>query len=92
MDFSTILILPFSAIVTFATLIGAAVAKRPTPRLIWPCLFSTLVGAVVFLRLPDLSVLGLRIFAVFAMAFSAAIGSVLGGAVARRMIAARRAR
>ena len=88
MDFSAILILPFSAIVAFATLAGAAIAKRSAPRLIWPFAFSTLAAAPVFLRFPEPSALGLWIFALFQIAFSAAIGTALGGMAARVMIAA----
>jgi hypothetical protein len=57
-DFSAILILPFSALVAFATLILAAIAKHPPPRLIWPCAFSTLAAGIMLLRLPELSALG----------------------------------
>ena len=87
-DFSAFLILPFSALVAFATVIGAAIAKRPAPRLIWPCAFSTLAAALVFLGWPEVSALGLWIFTLFGLAFSAAIGSVIGGTIARVLIAA----
>jgi hypothetical protein len=87
-DFSTILILPFSAIVAFATLVGAAIAKRSMPRLIWPCAFSTLAAALVFLRLPEPSALGLWVFTLFGLAVSAAIGTVIGGVTARVLITA----
>ena len=91
-DFSVILILPFSAIVAFGALIGAAIARRPGPRLIWPCIFSALAGALVFLRVPEASTLGLWAFAFFGLAVSAAIGTVIGGMLARAMIAAISAR
>lgn len=87
MDFSAILILPFSALVAFATLMGAAIAKRHVPLLIWPCVFSTVVTALVFLRVPDVSALGLVVFAWFGLAFSAAVGTVIGAATARLVIA-----
>jgi hypothetical protein len=82
-DFSSILIVPFSALVALATLVGAAIAKRPEPRLIWPCAFSTFMGGLVFLRLPDVSALGLWLMALFGLAFAAAIGTIVGGASAR---------
>lgn len=88
MDFSSILIVPFSALVAFATLVGAAIVKRREPRLIWPCAFSTLVGGLAFLRLPDVSALGLWVMALFGLAFAAAIGTVVGGATARLGMAA----
>jgi hypothetical protein len=87
-DFSAILILPFSALVAFATLILAAIAKHPPPRLIWPCAFSTLAAGIMLLRLPELSALGLWVFTLFWMAFFAAIGTVIGAAGARLGIAA----
>lgn len=86
MDFSGILILPFSAIAAFATLIWAALAKRPAPRLIWPCVVSTLITALMFLRPPEPSEMGMWFFALFAMAVPAAIGTVIGGATARAII------
>jgi len=91
-DFSAFLVLPFSAIVAFATVIGAAIAKCPAPRLIWPFAFSTLAAALLFLRSPELSTLGFWIWIVFSMAFSAAIGTVLGGAMARVLMRAIRLR
>jgi hypothetical protein len=91
-DVLAFLILPFSAIVAFATLIGAAIAGRPAPRLIWPCAFSTLGGSLPILRVPEPAALGMWVFALFALAFSAAIGTVVGAAVARLVIAAVRRR
>lgn len=88
MDFSAFLILPFSAIVAFATVIGAAIAKRPTPRMIWPFAFSTLAAAMLFLRSPELSTLGFWIWILFSMAFSAAIGTVIGGVMAKTLMRA----
>lgn len=86
MDVSAILILPFSAIVAFATLIWVAKAERPTPRLIWPCAISTLAAALLFLRPPEPSEMGLWFFALFALAVPAAIGTILGGVTARAII------
>ena len=88
MDVSGILVLPFSAIVAFATLVGAHLVNRPAPRLIWPCVLSTVVVALVFLKPPHSSEMGAWIFAFLALAFAAAIGTVLGGAVARTVIRA----
>ena len=87
-DFSIFLILPFSAIVAFAALIGAAIAKRSAPRLIGPFAFSVLIAALVFLGVPEPSVPGLWSLMLFQMAFSAAIGTIIGGVAARVMIAA----
>jgi hypothetical protein len=87
MDFTAFLVLPFSAVIGFATLIGAALAGRAQPRLIWPCLFSTLVAALLLLGFPTPAALGLWLLSLLAMAFSAAIGTVIGAAVARGAIA-----
>ena len=86
MDVSAILILPFSAIGAFATLVWAAVANRAAPRLIWPGAISTLTAALLFLRPPGPSELGPWFFALFAMAVPAAIGTVVGGAAARAIL------
>ena len=91
MDVSAILILPLSAIVAFATLVGAALAGRPAPRLLWPCAVSTLAAALVFLRPPEPAALAFWLFALVQLAFSAAIGTVLGGVAARVLIGAVRA-
>jgi hypothetical protein len=87
-DFSAFLILPFSAIVAFVTVTGAAMAKRPAPRLIWPWAFSTLAAALVFLRLPGLSDLGFWLWILLSMAFSAAIGTVIGGVTGKALMRA----
>ena len=92
MDFTAFLVLPFSAIIGFATLIGTALAGRAQPRLIWPCLCSTLAAALLLLRFPEPSTLGLWLFSLLAMAFSAAIGTVIGAALARFVIAGVRRR
>lgn len=83
MDFSAILILPVSAIVAFAVVISAAIINRPAPLLIWPCAFSVMVAALIFLRAPDLSTIGTWLMSMLALAFSAAMGTVIGGIAAR---------
>lgn len=92
MDFSAILIVPFSAIVAFATLVIWARANRTLPRLIWPCAASTLAAILVFLRPPAPSEIGLWFFALLSLAFSAAIGTVIGSTIARRASKSVRAR
>ena len=86
MDVSAILILPFSAMVAFATLVWAAATKRTAPRLIWPCVMSTLAAALLFLRPPARSEIGMWMFALFALAVPAAVGTVIGGATARAIL------
>ena len=87
-DVSSILVLPFSAMVAFATLAWAALTKRQAPRLVWPCAFSTAVVALVFLKPPHSSEMGLWTLGLLSLAFAAAIGTVLGGAVARVIVRA----
>ena len=89
-DFSALLILPFSAMIAFATVVGAAIANRSAPRLIWPWAFSTSVAALAFLKLPEIPALGLWLFALFAIAFPAAFGTVIGGLAARGISSQRR--
>ena len=49
----------------------------------WPWAFSTVAAALVFLRIPGLDMLAMWLFALFGMAFSAALGTVTGGLAAR---------
>lgn len=86
MDFSSILVLPISAIVAFATVIVTFDRNGATPRLAWPWGCSTLMAVLVFLRLPDGSELILWIFTVFALSFQAALGTVIGGKVAQKIV------
>lgn len=86
MDVSSILILPFSALVAFAAQVWAGVTNRPAPRLIWPCAVSTAAAALLFLRPPGPSEMGMWAFALLALAVTAAIGTVIGAAIARLMI------
>jgi hypothetical protein len=90
-DVSAFLFLPFSGLVAAATVIAASLAGRRSPRLIWPCALSTALGALVFLRVPQASWLGLWIMILLSMAFSAAIGTVIGAAMAKLAITITRA-
>lgn len=86
MDFSGILVLPFSALVAFVTVIGAVFASRSKPRLIWPFAFSSLIVVPIFLQWPGSPEAFIWLFAVFGLAFSAAVGTLLGGFAARAVI------
>jgi hypothetical protein len=88
MDFSIVLVLPFAAIVAFATLLGAAAAKRARPRLAWPFAFSTFAAALVFLQRPEVSMLGYWILAFIILGLWAAVGTVIGAMAARMILAA----
>lgn len=87
MDVSAFLILPCSGLVAFVTLLWCAINSRSAPRLIWPCAFSIVLAALIFLRMPQASELSLWVFALLAIALSAAFGTVIGAAVARLAIA-----
>ena len=86
MDVSAILVLPFSAIVAFAMVVWARLSGRDVPRLIWPCVFSTARTALVFLRPPGPSERGMWLFALFALAVPAAVGTVIGGWAANAVL------
>lgn len=85
MDFSIILLLPFSALVAFVAVLAFAVLKRPWPRLAWPFLLSLLAATPVFAGWPwenPVWLLSLMIVAIWA-----AIGTVVGGLLAFLLIA-----
>lgn len=87
MDFAAVLILPFSALVAFVTVAGAAVAGRERPRLIWPFALSSLVAVLVLSLPPEASDVGFWLFTIgMVVLWSAAIGTVIGGLLARAAI------
>jgi len=88
MDFSIVLILPFAAIVAFATLLVAVAAKRSRPRLVWPFAFSTIAVAPVFLGPPKMAELSYWILAFIMLALWAAFGTIIGATTAKMVIAA----
>jgi hypothetical protein len=90
MDFSIVLVLPFAALVTFATLLAAAAAKRPRPRLVWPFAFSVIATAPVFIGPPETPVLGYWVLAFILLALWAAFGTIFGLLAAKMVIAAAR--
>ncbi len=89
-DVSAFLVVPLSAIVAFGTMVWATRAGREVPRLIWPCVFSTAVAALVSLRPPGPTGHGMWLFALFALAVPAALGTVIGGWVGSAFLAERR--
>jgi len=90
MDFAVVLILPFAATVASAMLLAAAALKRPKPKLVWPFIVSTLAVAPAFLRLPNADTLVLWIFSVVLLAIWAALGTIVGAAIAKLAAAAAR--
>jgi hypothetical protein len=88
-DFAGILILPFSALVAFITVTGAAVAGRERPRLIWPFAFSSLVAVLAYFSWPAATEIGFWLFATGTVVlWSPAIGTVIGALLARAVLAA----
>ena len=89
MDFaSVILILPLSALVAFFTVVGAAIARRERPRLIWPFAFSSLAAVLAFFPLPAATEIGFWLFGISSVVlWSAAIGTVIGALLARAAVA-----
>jgi hypothetical protein len=82
-DYSVVLILPLSALVACATVVWAAATGRVRPRLIWPCAFSTVCGAAVFIGPPaQLSAL-LWVAMLGVVAVWAAFGTIIGGQFAK---------
>jgi hypothetical protein len=89
-DFSIILVFPFSALIAFTTLIGATLAKRPKPRLMWPFAFSTILAASEFVGPPEMARLGFWFLGLALVALWAAFGTVLGALAAKLTITATR--
>jgi hypothetical protein len=87
MDFSVVLILPFSALVACATVVWAGAIGRVRPRLIWPFAFSTLCAAATFVGLPEHSraLFWVAMFIVVATwaAFGIILGALFGKLVSR---------
>lgn len=86
MDFSVILVVPFSAFLAFTTTMIAAVVKRPRLRLIWPFAISVLASIPVFVGLPGSQDFRFWALASLGLAIWAAIGTV-GGALAGKFVA-----
>ena len=86
MDFSVILVVPWSAICTFIAVRVAAALQRPRPRLIWPFAFAVLTSRPVFVGLPLQSELHFWALSMFGLAIWAAIGTVIGGLLARLVL------
>jgi hypothetical protein len=88
MDFSAFLILPFSALVAFITLIGAALFGRSKPRLIWPFAISSLLAVSALFSMPRASEIEVWLFEmVMVVPWSAGIGTLIGAILARVTIA-----
>ena len=86
MDFSVVLVVPWGAICAFLTVLAAAVMQRPRPRLVWPFAFASLTSVPVFVGFPMHSEFHFWALAIFGLAIWAAIGTVIGGLLARLVI------
>jgi high-affinity K+ transport system ATPase subunit B len=74
--------------VAFITLVSAEVAGRRRPRLIWPFACSSLIAVVALFPLSAASEIGMWLFMTsMVVLWSAAIGTVIGGLLARAAIA-----
>jgi high-affinity K+ transport system ATPase subunit B len=61
---------------------------RNSPRLIWPFAFSSLIAVFAFFPLPAATVDGLWLFTIsLVVLWSGAIGTVIGGLLARAAVA-----
>lgn len=87
-DFSIVLVLPFSALVAFTTLIVVALMDRSKPRLIWPFAFSTISASAAFLQMPGIEALGYWLIGFGLLALWSAFGTLLGAMAAKMGIAA----
>lgn len=90
-DFSAILIIPYSVFITVAVLAGALLLKRSRPRLIWPFAFATLTAASVFMGLPRTNDFGLWLASLLGLAIWAAVGTIIGVAIVKLSMATVRA-
>ena len=88
MDLSIILVLPFSALIAFTTLIGFALAKRSRPRLLWPFAFATIWAACEFVGPPEMARLGFWFLGLTIVVLWAAFGTVFGAFAAKLTISA----
>lgn len=91
MDFSGLLIIPLSAIVSALVLVGAAAASRERPRLLFPFLFSFGLSIAIlqpWRGLYSVSDYGLSAMMLGLIALWVAMGTVLGAAPALLAIAA----
>ena len=82
MDFSIVLLAPFSAIVAIATLVVAALSRRSRPRLLWPFCISSLLAAPIFVG-PPVEPLIEWVFALLIILIWTALGTLIGGISAR---------
>lgn len=88
MDLSIFLLLPLSAVVAYVAVMGAALAGRSRPRLIWPFAGSILLSVPVFFAMPKATQVGMWLFQVVMLTFWwAAIGTIIGAVFARVTIA-----
>lgn len=86
MDFSTIIVFPFSALIALTTLIDVHLAKRSRPRLLWPFAFSTILAAFEFVGPPEMARLGFWFLGLALVALWAAFGTVFGAFAAKLAI------
>jgi len=83
MDFSVILVLPYGALLGFIFRIAAQLAKRDPLLPIWPLCLCVLTSLPIFYRFPDTGTIGIWATLAFGLSVWAAIGVLIGTAIAR---------
>jgi hypothetical protein len=84
-DFSIILLLPFSAAIAFAICIFAVLRQRPRPRLVWSLALSALLASPVFVGPPFQPIIEWFFYVVLVIVWSA-IGTLIGALLAKLAI------
>jgi hypothetical protein len=82
-DVSASLVLPFSALMAFVTVSGAAAIYRERPRLIWPFAFSSVLATAALFAYRTEQEVGQWLWAIILVVlWPAAIGTVIGAVLA----------
>jgi hypothetical protein len=83
LDFSIILVLPYGALLGFGFRIATHLAKRDPLLPIWPLALCVLTSLPIFYRFPDIETIGIWAMLAFGLSVWAAIGVMIGTAIAR---------
>jgi len=81
MDFSAVLILPYSILVAIAVLLGSLITRRARSRLVWPFSFSWITASAAFMGIPQAREIGVWIASVIGLALWAAFGTAIGAGI-----------
>ena len=83
LDFSIVLVLPYGALLSVGFRLAAHLAKRDPFPLIWPFALCVLTSLPIFYRFPDMDTIGIWMMLAFGLCIWAAIGVLIGTAIAR---------